>query len=134
VVGLIPDIAADLGVSVSLAGLLVSHYALAITIGTPIFSALTGQLPRRGLVLALMAIFTACNLAAALAPTYVLLVASRIVMAVAHGVFFRLAATVATSCVHGSKAGSAIALMMGGLTVAMVVGVPLGSWMGQFFH
>src|ERR1700754_1210049 len=69
VVGLIPGIAADLGVSISTAGLLVSLYALSITLGTPIVSALTGAIPRRSLVIALMAVFTICNLAAAIAPS-----------------------------------------------------------------
>jgi predicted MFS family arabinose efflux permease len=133
VVGLIPGIAADLDVSIPTAGLLVSLYALSITLGTPIFSALTGALPRRGLVIALMAVFTACNLAAAVAPSYSTLLLSRIAMGVAHGVFFGVGATVATSCVPKSKAGSAVAVMMGGLTVAMVIGVPFGSWIGQLF-
>jgi multidrug resistance protein len=131
IVGLIPGMAADLGVSVPVAGLLVSLYALSITVGTPIFSALTGRFHRRGLIIALMAIFTASNLAAALAPNYAALLASRIIMGVAHGVFFGVGATVATSLVPKSKSGSAVAVMMGGLTVAMVIGVPLGSWIGQ---
>jgi predicted MFS family arabinose efflux permease len=134
VVGLIPGIATDLGVSIPSAGLLVSLYALAITLGTPIFSALTGALPRRGLAIALMVVFTACNLSAAVAPGYSTLLLSRIVMAVAHGVFFGVGAACATSLVPKSKAGSAVALMMGGLTVAMVIGVPLGSWIGQLFN
>jgi predicted MFS family arabinose efflux permease len=133
IVGLIPGMAADLGVSVPVAGLLVSLYALSITVGTPIFSALTGRFPRRGLIIALMAIFTATNLAAALAPNYASLLVARIIMGVAHGVFFGVGATVATSLVPKSKSGSAVAVMMGGLTVAMVVGVPVGSWIGQMF-
>jgi DHA1 family inner membrane transport protein len=133
IVGLIPDIAADLGVSIPTAGLLVSLYALSITLGTPIFSALTGALPRRGLAIGLMALFTICNLSAAVSPNYATLLLSRIVMAVAHGVFFGVGAACASSLVLKSKAGSAIAVMMGGLTVAMVVGVPLGSWIGQLF-
>jgi predicted MFS family arabinose efflux permease len=132
VVGLIPGIAADLGVSISTAGLLVSLYALSITLGTPIFSALTGGLPRRSLAITLMAVFTACNLSAAISPGYGTLLLSRIVMAIAHGVFFGVGAACATSLVP-KKAGNAIAVMMGGLTVAMVIGVPLGSWIGQLF-
>jgi MFS transporter, DHA1 family, inner membrane transport protein len=133
VVGLIPGIAEDLGVSIPTAGLLVSLYALSITLGTPVFSALTGALPRRGLAIALMAVFTVSNLAAAFAPTYSMLLLSRIVMAIAHGVFFGVGAACATSLVPRSKAGSAVAVMMGGLTLAMVIGVPLGSWIGQLF-
>jgi MFS transporter, DHA1 family, inner membrane transport protein len=133
VVGLIPDIAADLTVSIPTAGLLVSFYALSITLGTPVVSALTGALPRRGLAIAFMAIFTACNLSAAVAPNYSSLLLSRIVMATAHGAFFGVGAACATSLVSKSRSGSAVAVMMGGLTVAMVVGVPLGSWIGQLF-
>jgi predicted MFS family arabinose efflux permease len=134
VVGLIPGIAADLNVSIPTAGLLVSLYALSITLCTPIFSAVTGALPRRGLAIALMALFTACNLSAALAPSYSTLLLSPIVMAIAHGVFFGVGAACATSLAPKSKAGSAVAVMMGGLTVAMVIGVPLGSWIGQLFN
>lgn len=133
IVGLIPEMADDLGVSLPAAGLLVSLYALAITVGTPIFSALTGKFPRRALILGLMAIFTASNLASAIAPNYTSLLAARIVMAVSHGVFFGVGAAVATSLVPKEKSGSAVALMMGGLTFAMVIGVPLGSWIGQSF-
>ncbi|WP_271896067.1 MFS transporter [Candidatus Phyllobacterium onerii] len=131
IVGLIPEIADNLAVSLPAAGLLVSWYALAITLGTPIFSALTGKFPRRPLILGLMTLFTACNLAAALAPNYWSLLAARIVMAVSHGVFFGIGAAVATTLVPKEKSGSAVAMMMGGLTIAMVVGVPLGSWIGQ---
>jgi len=134
VVGLIPGIAADLDVSIPTAGLLVSLYALAITLGTPIVSALTGAFPRRQLAIALMTLFTICNLCAAFAPSYGTLLLSRIVMAVAHGVFFGVGAACATSLVAKSRSGSAVALMMGGLTVAMVIGVPLGSWIGQLFN
>jgi MFS family permease len=133
VVGLIPAIAADLGVSIATAGLLVSVYALAITLGTPTLSALTGAIPRRELAIALMVVFTACNFFAAIAPSYSTLLLSRVVMAVAHGVFFGVGAACATSLVPKSRSGSAVAVMMGGLTVAMVIGVPLGSWIGQIF-
>lgn len=133
IVGLIPEIAADLGVSIRAAGLLVSLYALSITLGTPILSALTGALPRRGLAIGLMALFTICNLSAAVSPNYATLLLSRIVMAISHGVFFGVGAACASSLVLKSKSGSAIAVMMGGLTIAMVVGVPFGSWIGQLF-
>lgn len=131
IVGLIPEMARDLGVSLTSAGLLVSLYALAITLGAPTVTALTGRLPRRGLAIGLMAIFTAGNLIAAFAPGYGVLLAGRIVTGVAHGVFFSIGATVATSLVDKSRAGQAVALMFAGLTVAMVVGVPLGAFIGQ---
>jgi multidrug resistance protein len=133
VVGLLPEIGADLGVSITSAGLLVSLYALAITLGTPIFTALTGSLARRPLVIGLMILFSLTNLISAFAPDYATLLGARIVMAVAHGVFFGVGAAVASHLVPREKSARAVATMMGGLTLAMVIGVPLGSWIGQTF-
>jgi MFS transporter, DHA1 family, inner membrane transport protein len=133
IVGLLPGIAKDLNVSVPTAGLLVSLYALSITLGTPVFSALTGRFPRRGLILSLIGLFTATNLTAAIAPDYFILLASRVVMAVCHGVFFGVGVAFIASIVPKEKSGSAVAVMIGGLTIAMVIGVPLGSWIGQSF-
>ena len=134
IVGLLPGIATDLRVSLPSAGLLVSLYALAITLGTPIFSALTGRFPRRGLMLSLMGVFTVTNLVAAIAPEYYTLLASRIVIAVSHGVFFGVGTAFAASIVPKEKSGSAVAIMIGGLTIAMVIGVPIGAWIGQSFN
>ncbi|MCC8404622.1 MFS transporter [Paraburkholderia sp. MMS20-SJTN17] len=131
IVGLLPDIATAFGITVPTAGLLVSFYALAITVGTPLVSAVTARLPRRALLLALMAIFTLCNLAAGLSGAFPALLAIRIVMAVAHGVFFGLGTTVAMSVVPTEKSGRAVAIMVSGLTVAMVTGVPGGTWLGD---
>ncbi|MBP0593593.1 MFS transporter [Paraburkholderia sp. LEh10] len=131
IVGLLPDIARAFDISVSTAGLLVSFYALAITVGTPVVSALTARLPRRALLLALMTLFTLCNLAAGLSSSFPALLAIRIVMAVAHGVFFGLGTTVAMALVPTQKSGRAVAIMVSGLTVAMVTGVPGGTWLGD---
>ncbi|MBW9103994.1 MFS transporter [Paraburkholderia phenoliruptrix] len=131
IVGLLPDIGRAFGISVSTAGLLVSFYALAITIGTPLISAVTARLPRRALLLALMTFFTLCNLAAGLSDAFGALLAIRIAMAVAHGVFFGLGTTVAMSLVPAQKSGRAVAIMVSGLTVAMVTGVPGGTWLGD---
>ncbi|WP_250476067.1 MFS transporter [Caballeronia sp. GAFFF1] len=131
IVGLLPDIGRAFGISVSAAGLLVSFYALAITVGTPVVSAMTARLPRRALLLALMAFFTLCNLAAGLSTAFPALLAIRILMAVAHGVFFGLGTTVAMSLVPSEKSGRAVAIMVSGLTVAMVTGVPGGTWLGD---
>ncbi|WP_258179048.1 MFS transporter [Burkholderia multivorans] len=131
IVGLLPDIARAFGISVSTAGLLVSFYALAITVGTPVVSALTARLPRRALLLALMTLFTLCNLAAGLSSSFPALLAIRIVMAVSHGVFFGLGTTVAMALVPTQKSGRAVAIMVSGLTVAMVTGVPGGTWLGD---
>ncbi|WP_244808337.1 MFS transporter [Caballeronia zhejiangensis] len=131
IVGLLPDIGRAFGISVSTAGLLVSFYALAITVGTPVVSAMTARLPRRALLLALMAFFTLCNLAAGLSTDFPALLAIRIVMAVAHGVFFGLGTTVAMALVPPDKSGRAVAIMVSGLTIAMVTGVPGGTWLGD---
>ncbi|WP_186204588.1 MFS transporter [Burkholderia gladioli] len=134
IVGLLPDIGSAFGISVSTAGLLVSFYALAITVGTPVVSALTARLPRRALLLALMSFFTLCNLAAGVSTAFAALLAIRIVMAVAHGVFFGLGTTVAMALVPTRKSGRAVAIMVSGLTVAMVTGVPGGTWLGELMN
>lgn len=133
IVGLIPTIANDLNVSLPSAGLLVSLYALGVAIGAPLLTALTGKLPRKFLLLGLMALFTVGNLVAWQAPGYGSLVVARILTGLAHGVFFSIGATIATSLVAKDKAASAIAIMFSGLTVALVTGVPLGTFIGQHF-
>src|SRR5450830_1482418 len=133
IVGLLPTIAADLGVSLPSAGLLVSLYALGVAIGAPVLTALTGKLPRKILLVSLMVLFTAGNLMAWQAPGYTSLVAARILTGLAHGVFFSIGSTIATSLVPKEKAASAIAIMFTGLTVALVTGVPLGTFIGQHF-
>ncbi len=133
IVGLIPTIAASLGVSVPSAGLLVSLYALGVAIGAPLLTAATGRVPRKRLLLALMALFTIGNLVAWMAPGYYALMGARVLTGLAHGVFFSIGSTIATSLVPKEKAASAIALMFSGLTVALVTGVPLGTFIGQTF-
>ena len=133
IVGLIPTIAADLGVDIPSAGLLVSLYALGVAIGAPLLTALSGKVPRKLLLLGLMLLFTAGNLLAWKAPGYESLIVARIVTGLAHGVFFSIGSTIATSLVAKEKAASAIATMFTGLTVALVTGVPLGTFIGQHF-
>lgn len=133
IVGLLPTVAADLSISIPSAGLLVSLYALGVAVGAPVLTALTGKLPRKALLLALMALFTAGNLLAWQAPSYETLVAARILTGLAHGVFFSIGSTIATGLVPREKAASAIAIMFTGLTVALVTGVPLGTFIGQHF-
>jgi predicted MFS family arabinose efflux permease len=132
-VGLIPTIAASLQVSVPSAGLLVSLYALGVAIGAPLLTAMTGRVPRKQLLLGLMVLFTIGNLVAWMAPDYTALMAARVLTGLAHGVFFSIGSTIATSLVPKEKAASAIALMFTGLTVALVTGVPLGTFIGQHF-
>ncbi|MDA8456734.1 MFS transporter [Acidovorax sp. GBBC 3334] len=133
IVGLLPTVAADLGIGLPSAGLLVSLYALGVAVGAPVLTALTGRLPRKALLLALMALFTAGNLLAWQAPGYGALVAARVLTGLAHGVFFSIGSTIATGLVPREKAASAIAIMFTGLTVALVTGVPLGTFIGQHF-
>jgi DHA1 family inner membrane transport protein len=133
IVGLIPTIAASLQVSVPSAGLLVSLYALGVAIGAPLLTAMMGRVPRKQLLLGLMVLFTIGNLVAWMAPDYTALMAARVLTGLAHGVFFSIGSTIATSLVPKEKAASAIALMFTGLTVALVTGVPLGTFIGQHF-
>ena len=133
IVGLVPTIAQQLAISLPSAGMLVSIYALGVAIGAPVLTALTGRLPRKQLLVALMVLFTAGNLLAWQAPGYMTLIVARLLTGLAHGVFFSIGSTIATSLVPKEKAASAIAIMFGGLTVALVTGVPLGTFIGQHF-
>ncbi|MGY5796429.1 MFS transporter [Rheinheimera faecalis] len=132
IVGLLPVIAADLAVSLPSAGLLVSLYALGVAIGAPVLTALSSKMPRKALLIGLMALFTVGNLLGAMAPDYYSLMLARVLTGMAHGVFFSIGSTIATSLVPKEKAASAIALMFTGLTVALVTGVPLGTFVGQY--
>ncbi|WP_172378600.1 MFS transporter [Vibrio sp. Vb339] len=133
IVGLIPTMASDLNVSLPSAGLLVSLYALGVAIGAPVLTALTGKWNRKSVLLAVMALFVIGNLLAWQAPGYNTLIAARILTGLAHGVFFSIGSTIATGLVSKDKAASAIAIMFTGLTVALVTGVPLGTYIGQTF-
>lgn len=133
IVGLLPTVAADLSIDLPLAGLIVSVYALGVTFGAPVLTALTGRVPRKALLLSLMALFIVGNAAAALSPSYAPLLAARVVSAFAHGVFFSVGATIAADLVPADKRASAIAMIFMGLTVAIVTGVPLGTFIGQSF-
>ncbi|WP_458525788.1 MFS transporter [Onishia taeanensis] len=133
IVGLVPTIAQDLSVSLPSAGLLVSLYAAGVAVGAPVLTALTGRMNRKLVLLGLMALFIAGNLLAWQAPGYGSLITARILTGLAHGVFFSIGSTIATSLVSKDKEASAIAIMFTGLTVALVTGVPLGTWIGQNF-
>ncbi|MGA6102765.1 MFS transporter [Psychrobacter pocilloporae] len=133
IVGLVPTIATDLGVSLPSAGLLVSLYAVGVAIGAPILTALTGRWNRKIVLMSLMGLFVIGNLLAWQAPSYETLILARILTGLAHGVFFSIGSMIATSLVSKEKEASAIAIMFTGLTVALVTGVPLGTWIGQHF-
>ena len=129
--GLLPVIAGDLGVSIPSAGLLISAYALGVVIGAPLMTLTTGRVPRRTLLIALAAIFTLGNLLAAVADSYPLLLAARILTSFNHGAFFGIGSLVAASLVAPEKRASAVAAMFMGLTIANVVGVPLATLAGE---
>lgn len=133
IVGLMPTISTDLSVTLPSAGLLVSFYALGVAVGAPVLTAMTGRVPRKTLLISLMALFTVANLLAWRAPSYDTLIVARVLSGLAHGVFFSVGSIIATSVVSKEKAASAIATMFSGLTVAFVTGVPLGTLVGQHF-
>ncbi|HLU28630.1 MAG TPA: MFS transporter [Glycomyces sp.] len=131
IVGLLPQIAEDFGVSESAAGYLVSGYALTVAFGAIVLTAAVVRFDRKKLLVSLMLLFILGNLISALAPDYSIMLLGRIVAALCHGAFFGVGAVVATKMVKESQQASAIALMFGGLTVATVAGVPLGTFLGQ---
>ncbi|WP_277964660.1 MFS transporter [Pseudomonas sp. RIT-To-2] len=131
--GMLPGIAADLGVSIPTAGLLVSAYALGVLIGAPIMTLTTARVPRRYLLIGLMAIFTLGNLLSALATDYQTLLFARVVTSLNHGAFFGIGSIVAASVVPPDKRAGAVAAMFMGLTVATIGGVPLATWFGETF-
>jgi MFS transporter, DHA1 family, inner membrane transport protein len=133
IMGLLLEVSADLAVSVSTAGTLISGYALGVVVGAPLMTTLTAAWSRKVTLLALMAIFVLGNAACALAPNYEILMLARVVTALAHGTFFGVGAIVATGLVPVSEKASAIAIMFTGLTVANILGVPFGTWLGQAF-
>ncbi|WP_084963645.1 MFS transporter [Thermoactinospora rubra] len=129
--GLLPEIARDFGVSIPAAGLLVSGYALGVAVGGPPLTMLGARLSRKTMLLALMGLFVAGNLLSALAPSYGVLMTGRFLAAFAHGAYFGVGSVVAADLVEPRRRASAIALMFTGLTLANVLGVPLGTWIGQ---
>lgn len=131
IMGLLPDVARDLSVSIPAAGMLVSAYALGVTIGAPIVAIAIANVPRKAALMRLIGIFIVGNLLCALAPTYSILMAARIVTAFCHGAFFGIGSVVAAGLVAPNRRAQAIALMFTGLTLANVLGVPLGTALGQ---
>ena len=133
IMGILPDVARDLAVSLPDAGLLVSGYALGVAVGAPLLAVLTNKLRRKLALQLLMLIFIVGNVLCALAPGYTVLMVARVVTSFAHGSFFGIGAVVAASLVPADKRASAIALMFTGLTLANVLGVPFGTFIGQEF-
>ncbi len=133
IMGLLTQVSQDLGISIPTAGTLISGYAFGVAVGAPVLTLLTRHWPRKQLLLSLMLIFIAGNLAAVFAPNYASLMAARVLTSLTHGTFFGVGAVVATSLVAKDKQASAIALMFSGLTLATLLGVPAGTWIGQHF-
>lgn len=133
IMGLLLQVSADLGIQVSTAGLLISGYALGVFAGAPLLTLVTGRLPRKTLLVALMVVFTIGNIACAMAPDYASLMVARVITSLAHGTFFGVGSIVATGLVAPDRKASAIAIMFTGLTMATLLGVPFGAWLGLHF-
>lgn len=133
IMGLLPEVAADLGVSIPSAGLLVTGYALGVVIGAPIIAIATASLPRKPVLIGLAMLFVVGNLFCATAPNYWMLMIARVVTAFGHGAFFGIGSVVAANLVPRHKRASAIALMFAGLTLANILGVPAGTALGEVY-
>lgn len=133
IMGLLPEVAADLGVTIPAAGLLVTGYALGVVFGAPVVAVATARMPRKPVLIGLAGLFVVGNLLCAVAPSYWLLMAARVVTAFGHGAFFGIGSVVAASLVPPKKQASAIALMFAGLTLANILGVPGGTALGEAF-
>ncbi|WP_037570153.1 MFS transporter [Phaeacidiphilus oryzae] len=131
IMGLLPQIAGDFGVSIPTAGLLVSGYALGVVVGAPLMTVLGTRVGRKRMLMLLMGLFILGNVVSALAPNFGLMLAGRVIASLAHGAFFGIGSVVAAGLVAPQKKAGAIALMFTGLTVANIVGVPLGTFVGQ---
>ncbi|WP_420100280.1 MFS transporter [Corynebacterium sp.] len=133
IMGLLPEVAADFGVTDTTAGYLISGYALSVAVGGIILTVALRGLERRKALLGLLVLFIVGNMMSALAPTYELMLAGRIVTALCHGAFFGIGAVVAADLVDPARRAGAISVMFAGLTIANVAGVPLGTFIGQAF-
>lgn len=133
IMGLLLEVSRDLGVSVAAAGMLISGYALGVVIGAPMLTVFTANWNRKHVLLGLMSIFIVGNAACALATTYGLLMAARVLTALTHGTFFGVGSVLAAGLVGQDRRASAIAIMFTGLTLANILGVPAGTWIGLQF-
>lgn len=131
--GILPLIADGLGTSISTAGFVITAYAMGVVVGAPLISTLTARLPRKTLLLALMVVFVVGNTASALAPGIGALVVARFLAGLPHGAFFGVGSVVGSHLVGPTRKGRAVSLMMAGLTVANIFGVPASTMVGQHF-
>ncbi len=133
IMGLLPEVASDFGVTEAAAGWFISGYALAVVVGALGLTAATTRLPRKPVLIGLLVLFIAGNAISALAPSYGVMMTGRVVAALCHGAFFGIGSVVAASLVAPEKKAGAIAIMFTGLTAANVLGVPFGTFLGQQF-
>ena len=133
IAGILPAVSGDLGISIPTAGLLVSLYALGVALGGPVLAAFVGRYPRKLLLLIYVGIFSVGYVVCAIAPNYASLLVARVVIALIHGAYFGTAMVVSTTVVQPQRRGFAIALILSGLTVANIVGVPLGTAIGTAY-
>ncbi|MEU7281326.1 MFS transporter [Streptomyces sp. NPDC045431] len=131
IMGLLPQVAGDYGVSIPTAGYLVTGYALGVVLGAPVMTVLGTRVSRKRMLMLLMGLFIVGNLLSAIAPAFGLMLLGRVVASLAHGAFFGIGSVVAADLVAPEKKAGAIAMMFTGLTVANVVGVPAGTFIGQ---
>ncbi|MFC9362640.1 MFS transporter, partial [Rhodococcus sp. NPDC057014] len=133
IMGLLPEVSADFQVSESVAGYLISGYALSVAVGAIVITAAVTRFDRKTVLQALMVLFIGGNLLSALAPTYEVMMGGRVLAALCHGAFFGIGSVLAADLVPASKRAAAIATMFAGLTIANVLGVPFGTFLGQQF-
>jgi len=133
IMGLLPEVATDFGVTEAAAGWLITGYALSVAIGALALTAAVTRLPRKQVLIGLLVLFIVGNLVSAIAPEYSVMLLGRIIAALCHGAFFGIGSVVAASMVAPNKKAGAIAIMFTGLTLANVLGVPFGTFLGQSF-
>lgn len=129
--GILPNVANDLNVSIASAGQLITMYALGVAVGAPILTILTHQIPQKRLLLLLMGLFILGNGISVFAPNYAVLMGARMLTALTHGTFFGVGAVIASNLVRPDRRAGAVSIMMAGLTIANIIGVPIGTFIGQ---
>ncbi len=131
IMGLLPNVADDLHVTIPQAGQLITSYALGVAVGAPVLTVITHRMQQKKLLVLLMCIFIAGNALSAVAPTYYLLIAARIMTAFAHGSFLGVGSLIAARLVRPEKRAGAVSMVLAGITVANIIGVPFGTFIGQ---
>lgn len=134
IMGLLPDIANDINITIPVAGHLISSYAFGVVIGAPILVALSAKFPAKNILIAFMLLFTIFNFLSTIAPDYYTLMLSRFLSGLPHGAFFGVGTVVAAKLAKEGKAAQAIASMFTGLAIANLAMVPLVTYIGHHFH